>query len=192
MIAALYVERKGVYSGLPDVDAWDEARDARAYAGPWPVVAHPPCQRWAIIAGMIETRFGHKIGDDGGCFEHALEAVRRFGGVLEHPAYSRAWPHFGLPRPERAGGWSSTLDDPGWSCWVDQGWYGHPLKKGTWLYAVGVELPDLRWGHGPGRTFKHRGEKLSEQARKKLAIPTPIEFRDLLLDIARSAERAAA
>ena len=46
MIAALYVAKGGCYSGLPGVDAWDEERDARRYAGPWPVVAHPPCQRW--------------------------------------------------------------------------------------------------------------------------------------------------
>ena len=45
-IAALYVETDGAYYGLPDVEPWDEARDARQYAGPWPVVAHPPCQRW--------------------------------------------------------------------------------------------------------------------------------------------------
>lgn len=38
-IAALYVQRDGVYYGLPDVDPWDEERDARLYAGPWPVVA---------------------------------------------------------------------------------------------------------------------------------------------------------
>ena len=42
MIAALYVEKDGVYSGLQGVDPWDEARDARLYAGPRPVVAHPP------------------------------------------------------------------------------------------------------------------------------------------------------
>ena len=45
-VAALYVETNGVYYGLPDVDPWDEERDARLYDGPWPVVAHPPCARW--------------------------------------------------------------------------------------------------------------------------------------------------
>jgi hypothetical protein len=46
MIAALFVERNGIYFGIPGVDPWDERRDARTYAGPWPVVAHPPCARW--------------------------------------------------------------------------------------------------------------------------------------------------
>ena len=41
-VAALYVEPDGVYSALPDVDPWPVHRDARAYAGPYPVVAHPP------------------------------------------------------------------------------------------------------------------------------------------------------
>lgn len=45
MISALYVEKDGVYFNLPDVDPWDETRDARLYKGPFPVVAHPPCQR---------------------------------------------------------------------------------------------------------------------------------------------------
>ena len=40
-VAALYVEPKGCYVGVAGVDAWDEARDARRYAGPYPVVAHP-------------------------------------------------------------------------------------------------------------------------------------------------------
>lgn len=46
MIAALFVEVDGCYAGLPDVDPWPIERDARQYAGPHPVVAHPPCQRW--------------------------------------------------------------------------------------------------------------------------------------------------
>ena len=43
MIAALFVQKNGAYFDLPDVDPWDEERDARLYSGPHPVVAHPQC-----------------------------------------------------------------------------------------------------------------------------------------------------
>src|SRR4051812_11798157 len=68
-VAALYVETNGVYYGLPDVDPWDEARDARLYYGPWPVVAHPPCKSWSI---MGQCRPEIIRGEDGGCFLAAL------------------------------------------------------------------------------------------------------------------------
>jgi hypothetical protein len=145
-VAALYVDPKGVYAGLPDVEVWDEERDARKYAGPWPVVAHPPCARWCRLAGFTESRFGLKRGDDGGCFAAALAAVRKWGGILEHPAYSDAWKAFGLPRPVTWHGWTTSLLDSGASAYVEQGRYGLPVKKATWLYAVGVILPELRWG----------------------------------------------
>jgi hypothetical protein len=85
LIAALFVETGGSYYGLPDVDPWDEARDARQYPGPYPVVAHPPCQRWGKLwAGnpsVIKATGVRKAkGDDGGCFEAALESVRKWGG----------------------------------------------------------------------------------------------------------------
>lgn len=41
-VAALYVEADGPYSRVEGVDLWPESRDARKYAGPHPVVAHPP------------------------------------------------------------------------------------------------------------------------------------------------------
>jgi hypothetical protein len=188
VIAALYVQTGGAYYGLEDVDPWDEARDARLYAGPWPVVAHPPCNRWGRFAGMIETRHGHARGDDGGCFAAALESVRTFGGVLEHPAHSEAWRKFSLPAPMRGGGWIGALDDPGWSCWVDQGWYGHELAKGTWLYTVGVDVAAFTWGRQrAGGKFPYGETSLSETARKRVTIPTPDAFRDVLLNMARSA-----
>lgn len=110
-VAALFVETGGSYWNLPGVDPWDEVRDARTYAGPWPVVAHPPCQRWGKLwAGQplwIKRTGERKIkGDDGGCFKRALWSARTFGGVLEHPEGSHAWVHFGLNRPPRAGGGS--------------------------------------------------------------------------------------
>lgn len=196
MIAALFVERGGAYYGLPDVDPWDELRDARRYDGPWTVVAHPPCSRWCRLAGLVEARWGHRKGDDGGCFAAALAAVRRFGGVLEHPAYSDAWAAFDLPIPSRHGGWQRGACG-GWSCHVEQGRYGHPAKKATWLYAYGVDLPALRWGSLPDRSTKALvswcGNRVASgenrpRVGKRAASATPPEFREVLLTMARSAQ----
>lgn len=194
MIAALYVERGGVYWDLEGVDSWDEARDARLYAGPWPVVAHPPCARWCRLAGLVEKRWGHRRGDDGGCFAAALSSVRAWGGVLEHPAYSDAFAAFDLPVPERHGGWQRGLCG-GWSAHVEQGRYGHAAKKATWLYVFGAELPDLKWGHMADQDTKAwvswcgnhvRNSEPRRRLGKHEAKATPIAFRDVLLSIARS------
>lgn len=202
-VAALYVERGGVYWNLPGVDAWDEKRDARRYAGPWPVVAHPPCARWCQLAPLVQYTHGYAIGSDGGCFEAALRAVQTYGGVLEHPAYTRAWRHFGLPRPSTKGGWTTTFDDPGASCYVEQENYGHPARKPTWLYAVGVELApiSMNWRRpraddpgwyvrtnagGKAVVRKPHGE---QRMRSSNSSRTPVAFRDVLLAMARSATR---
>ena len=76
-IAALYVQSKGAYFNLPGVDPWDQKRDARLYAGPYPVVAHPPCARWCRLAGLVEKRWGHKRGEDDGCFAAAAFVTAR-------------------------------------------------------------------------------------------------------------------
>ena len=110
--AALFVQSDGCYAGRPDIDAWPEQRDARRYAGPLPVVVHPPCQLWGAMAAVSYSRWGgehNRPGNDGGCFAAALDSVRRFGGVLEHPAKTRAWAACGLGRPARIG-WQMTID----------------------------------------------------------------------------------
>ena len=205
MVAALFVEEgpRGAYQNLVDVDAWGISRDARLYDGQHPVVAHPPCSRWCRLAGLVEARWGHKKGDDGGCFQAALASVRRWGGVLEHPAYSDAWPAHDLPTPSRSGGWQRGMCG-GWSCHVEQGRYGHAAKKATWLYAYGVnELPSLRWGFASDGSeygaVSWCGNKATEERagveRKRVgaaASVTPAAFKAVLLGIARSVERRAA
>jgi hypothetical protein len=186
VVAALYVEKDGVYYGLPDVDPWDEERDARLYAGPWPVVAHPPCKHWSI---MSNCRPEIVPGEDGGCFRAALNAVRRYGGVLEHPAHSRAWEWFDLPKPVRYG-WTKALWNAGWTCQVDQRWYGHEANKPTWLYYVGPDPPALKWGRAPAGD-KTVGRSYG-QGRSHLRARTPVAFRDVLLEMARSAGKVAA
>ena len=195
MIAALYVDPRGAYADLPGIDLWGEARDARRYAGDAPVVAHPPCSRWCRLAGLVEARWGHKRGEDGGCFEAALASVRQWGGVLEHPAYSDAWAAYGINRPPSSGGWIAADFDGGWTCHVEQGRYGHAAKKATWLYAHGVELPTLKWGHIPDQEStslvswcgnRTRADETRPRVGKAAAASTPDEFRDVLLAMSRT------
>jgi hypothetical protein len=202
-VAALYVEPEGHYIGVPGVDPWDEKRDARKYNGPKPVVAHPPCQRWGRFwHGSTRKPHQFKLGDDGGCFAAALSSLIAFGGVLEHPCDSHAWAAFGLKKPPRSGGWIEAA--PGiWTCCVYQGHYGHIAGKPTWLLASGVpreQLPELRWGKveqriHPVALAKHGYEKarrigmmamIGGKDKTKLRNATPPEFRDVLIDIART------
>jgi len=195
MIAALFVQTNGAYFGLPDVDPWDEPRDARKYLGPHPVVAHPPCARWCKpLAKVNETRYGHKIGDDGGCFQHALMMVRALGGVLEHPANSYAWDRFCLPKPRR-GTWLSA-DRWQWVTEVSQSAYGHKARKNTWLFYQGrQEPPALDWSDPAGThltSFLKRTARVAPRLSKREAIKTPPAFRDLLIELARGVHTSIA
>ena len=142
-----------------------------------------------------------RVGEDDGCFMSALGNVERVGGVLEHPASSSAWCHplagtdrNPLPVPPRSGGWVRSLFRPGWACHVEQGWYGHPAPKATWLYYVGPPPPPLRWGDAPlamvdscpsvGRTRGRTVEVLTKLERRE----TPPAFAELLLSLANARE----
>jgi len=111
---------------------------------------------------------------------HAVGAVRRCGGVLEHPAWSSLWREAGLPLPgeplDAAGGW--TLP-------VFQGHAGHRAPKDTWLYIVGINrraLPSFPFGlgHPPGRV-----ELMGKREREA----TPPDFARWLVDLATACDR---
>lgn len=197
MIAALFVMPDGPYAGRENVDLWDEARNARGYPGPFPIVAHPPCARWGRWwwKGSAGERY-ERPGMDGGLFEAALALVHRYGGVLEHPAGSLAWPAFDLPVPPAAGGWvrhppSIMPRPPGWACHVEQGRYGHRAPKPTWLYCVGeTQPPALLWGDGGrdhGIIIAEGGSRQSICTRlsRRNRTLTPASFADELIHIAR-------
>ena len=192
-VAALFVQPTGIYSTVPGVDLWPESRDARTYAGPWPVVAHPPCQRWGRLGAANYARWGgerNRPGNDLGCFASALESVRKWGGVLEHPAGSHAWPTFNLPAP-RPGRWFYWRG--GWSCEVWQSAFGHLANKRTWLYYVGHFPPtDPSWDR-PRGTHQigyqdRRGKAANKPTLSKVAAnATPPAFAQWLVQLAELA-----
>jgi len=189
-VSVLFVQPNGCYIGWPWIDAWDEDRDARLYKGSLPVVAHPPCQLWGALAAVNYSRWGgeyNKPGNDGGCFAFALESVNRCGGVLEHPAKTRAWKKYGLEKPTKEG-WQRCGD--GWVCEVWQSAYGHRANKATWLYYKGNKEPtEMRWDRIKGTHqigfYDQRGKGKNKPTLSKMeANHTPLVFRDALLKLA--------
>lgn len=196
-VAALYIDPRGPYPRMPGVECWGlPERDARAYAGPHPVVAHPPCGPWGKLA-----RFCTKPGQDATCGPAAVASVRAWGGVLEHPAKSRLWGACGLPLPcappDAHGGRTFEVYQVGW---------GHVARKHTWLYVVGatpaIEPPypgrePTHWCSGfragGGRpypaNYKRTGCAVPEGIKVCSAEQrrrTPPLFAELLVAIARS------
>lgn len=191
MIAALFVQGDGCYQYLPGVDPWDIKRDARTYTGPYPVVAHPPCQLWGKFAKINYGRWGgehNRPGNDAGCFQSALNSVRQFGGVLEHPAYSYAWDAYRLPKPTTRGWVNSAPNE--WVCEVWQSAYGHKARKKTWLFYSGNVMPfPLRWDRPDGSHQIGQHDQRGKTRNKptisgKAASATPLEFRDTLIRLA--------
>ncbi len=199
-VSALYVLKDGPYF-IEGIDPWDEERDARKYKGPNPVIAHPPCERWGRYWGggpmLHGTERQKLLGDDEGCFSHALWAVRTFGGVLEHPEASKAFHFYGLPIPMQKGKWTSEDIWGGRSACVAQGHYGHRAQKLTWLYGVGIDFRELTWGRSPNKQIIEQsfhskaeraravktcfGKRLSSRQRRE----TPEQFRDLLISMVK-------
>lgn len=190
IVAALYVERGGPYWDIEGVDPWDVERDARTYAGPWPVVAHPPCGPWGDLRHLYK-------GNEHDCAPAALISVRKWGGVIEHPSRSKFWPYAGLPGP-------GELPDlfGGFTVEVDQCAWGHVARKRTRLDFVGADrllvTSTIRIGGTPthwvagsrkGRTGIGRGgtappgiKFCSAQQRRR----TPRAFGEWLVAMARS------
>ena len=190
-VAALYVCRTGPYFGLPDVDAWDVDRDARTYAGPWPVVAHPPCAQWGSLRHLARRNAAAAA-----CGPRAVEQVRAFGGVLEQPKASKLWAFCGLPRPgELPDAWG------GFAIEVEQVAWGHPCRKRTWLYVVGGDPATVFAGLRTGGEVTHwtsgtytPGKRGTVPEGVKVIPPrlrhlTPPAFAVWLVEVARRCRR---
>lgn len=185
-VVALYVDPRGPYPKL--VREWyDEARDARTYAGPLPVVAHPPCGPWGALRHL-----SHK--DDPELAVRAVEQVRAFGGVLEHPAGSLLFDRLALPRP-----WAFPDAHGGRTLEVCQVDFGHVARKRTWLYVVRartipgfpVKREPTHWvsgrrKRGPGSRsgVVPPGIKVCSSRQRRR---TPVAFAEFLIAIAASA-----
>lgn len=186
-IAVLFARRDSVYKQIPYCDVYDIDRDARNYRGDLPVIVHPPCRAWGRLRHFAKPR-----DDEKALAYFAIDAVRRCGGVLEHPASSTLWREAGLPLPgfpaDKHGGWSTA---------VSQHWWGHRAEKATWLYIVGTtprSLPSmpLRLDEPTHVVQSRKREDYRPHITKAEREATPREFALWLCNIALRARKAFA
>lgn len=181
IVSVLFARADSIYKQLPGCDVWDIERDARNWTGKCHDVAHPPCRAWGVFSMFAKPR-----DDEKALAPWAVDQVRQFGGVLEHPAGSKLWPVLGLPEPGKRDEFG------GWTLPVHQHWWGHRAEKKTRLYIVGCDpkyIPamPLRIDEPThvigdvGRSGKGKRPEVSKAEREH----TPPAFAHWLVDLAR-------
>lgn len=185
MVAVLFARSDSNYKAIPGCDVYDIERDARTWSGGAPVVAHPPCRGWGRLRHFARPRHDEKQ-----LAIFAVQQVRKFGGVLEHPAHSTLWSAAGLPPP-------GEVDDyGGWTLPICQHWWGHRAEKKTWLYIVGcapAQLPDFplvlgQATHTISSSGRRRdGSRLKDrpEVTKAEREHTPIALAEWLVELAK-------
>lgn len=137
-VAVLFARADSHYKALAGVDVWDAERDARRWPGGCPVVAHPPCRAWGQLRALANPR-----PDEKALAIYAVEQVRKFGGVLEHPKNSTLWPTLGLPRP------GERDEFGGWTLPIYQMWWGTAPKSRRCYTSLAARRPMFLRCHSP-------------------------------------------
>jgi hypothetical protein len=131
---------------LPGVETFDEKRDARQFAGLNPVIAHPPCRLWTkTLSHQAKSQVPQEEKELG---RACVRAVIKNGGVLEQPAGSKLFEDMSLPVPNQ------PADPFLFTLYIEQLWFGYPLKKPTWLLISGVpksQIPEMPFHLGEPR-----------------------------------------
>ena len=185
MIAVLFARRDSIYRSFPECDVWDAERDARLWPGGSAIVAHPPCRAWGSLRHFARPGPGEK--------EMAIWAIgeiRKWGGVLEHPAASGLFDRVGAPRPGRG------MDQwGGWTLGVRQLDFGHACEKKTILYIVGCaprSIPPLPISFVPPSHIigSSRRHSALTGASQRMREATPPRFAEWLVALAANCAHA--
>lgn len=178
-VSALFVAKNSIYKSLL-VDCWDEVRNANLYQGPNTVICHPPCRLFSRLRKFSTAPISEK-----NCAYNSVDFVRKYGGVLEHPASSTLWSEMNLPL-------GNNIDDyGGFTLSINQSWFGHKCEKKTWLYICGclpTEIPNYTIcfdliEHCISSSRRIKGRARLKEVTDYQRIATPLVFAEWLINL---------
>jgi hypothetical protein len=177
VISVLFAARNSIYKTIPDLDVWDEDRNALNWPGGNPGIFHPPCRLWS----KWMRHFSTAPESEKELARWSVRMVRQHGGVIEHPACSVLWEDQRLPVPGKSDLWGISIA-------ILQQWFGHKAKKATWLYICDCQqIPPIPFIMGQPdcysavRKVKHPDmQRLSHRERQG----TPPAFAHWLVSVA--------
>lgn len=128
----LFTQQKSNYYNLQGFDCYDQVRNAFTCDSSLPGIYHPPCRRFSRLRGLSTAPQNERI------FGYwSIGRVRKYGGIVEHPADSLLWKQCKVGTPSSPDSWGGYLIS------VNLSWFGYPAQKRTGLYIVGVPYKDL-------------------------------------------------
>jgi hypothetical protein len=178
-VAALLVSGRSIYKHMAGVEAYDEKRDARTWDAKSPAVAHPQCRCWskslAAQAKAPDRKGEMKLAT------WAVRAIRQSGGIVEQPAGSKVWGAMRMPMPN-----AGPDKYGGWTCYVEQRWFGYVSRKPTWLYMVGIPKHLV---NPPFRMEAQKGSKAGSKQERSRTMPGLAKW---LVELATKAKKTGA
>lgn len=163
----LFTQKNSVYLTVQGFDCYDAQRDALTFKRGLPIIAHPPCRLWSRM-----RRFSTAPAHERWLAVWSIIYVRKYGGIVEHPAGSAIFRFMGIPTngsPDKYGGFLIS---------VDQSWFGHPCRKRTYLYICGIsrsQVPAHPLSFRPITSSISRSKHLKE-LKKTERSSTPLIF----------------
>jgi hypothetical protein len=162
MISVLCCHSRSVYKSIKGVDCYDKKRDVFTFDGDNPIIAHPPCRTFSKLRTMVVDP-----GRDSEIASFVIDKLRRNGGILEQPARSLMREIYSLGNP----------------FYVDQGWFGYPLSKPTWLWFFDCEPKPLPYKLG----LKSLGKEFANMSYYQRSA-TPRLFAEYLISCVKGGE----
>ncbi len=184
-ITVLFCQEDSIYKSFPVCDVWDEKRNALNFNELIPIIAHPPCRKFSRMRGLstapeVEKELAY----------FAAHHIKKYGGILEHPAFSILWKEANLPNPgeiDKFGGFTLV---------ISQFWFGHKADKLTWLYIVGLkegDLPPIPFALGEPLftcSLSHVERPAKPEIPKRERSATPRKFAEWLIETVQRIEAA--